>query len=496
MNLIELENLVKGAPDEYLTNEVKQPTGKIPPFLALSEIQRRKDMRDRYMGQKNEGVKPTIAEQLTDGIGSLSGTQPMQGAPVPTPSAMGVPSSGAPPVATGGAPMPTPPGMPQGFARGGVVGYADGGAVTPATPYLDATSDPQMQYQFARGGVGNIPLTVVPPPVVPARPPLPEYKNKFNMTPAQVMLGQLLSDPNSTKVPDAINYDELIAQAGQGEKDIREEARKSAIGSALVKLGAGLSAGNMGAGFNAAGDVVTDIMGKGRTEASAERRMAQQLILQSKEGQRQQAMEEFKLGRDNLIGLAQLESDSQRNVEERAYQSEQLAVQKSQAIATAAHYKAQFDLQLASGVLNEKQYELTKFATTQKLITENTIAITGKPPDKSEMDAYRMQRSVYESIKPNSNGQKLDARGKIIPNPVNPEVEWTKTYRLNFAEQAKIIAPALDYNPNVFSPTPPAADKAIPTDDAIAALKKNPDMKIEFDKKYGSGMADKYLPKN
>jgi hypothetical protein len=101
MNLIELENLVKGAPDEYLTKEVKQPTGKIPPFLALSEIQRRKDMRDRYLAQKNEGAKPTIAEQLTGGIGSIGGAEAPQGAPVPTPSATGIPSAGAPPVAAG-----------------------------------------------------------------------------------------------------------------------------------------------------------------------------------------------------------------------------------------------------------------------------------------------------------------------------------------------------------------------------------------------------------
>jgi len=64
MNLIELENLVKGAPDEYLVKEVQQPTGKVPPFLALSEIQRRKDMRDRYLAQTNEAPKPTIANRL------------------------------------------------------------------------------------------------------------------------------------------------------------------------------------------------------------------------------------------------------------------------------------------------------------------------------------------------------------------------------------------------------------------------------------------------
>ena len=148
MNLIELENLVKGVPDDYLTKEVQSPSGKIPPFLALSEIQRRKDMRQRYEAQKGAVDKPTIAEQLVGGIGSL---QP-QGAPAaggPPPPAMPG-GAGAPPVAPGAAPMPTPPGQPQGFAAGGQVGYADGGPVKPkptynSRSYLETYWNPELQ---------------------------------------------------------------------------------------------------------------------------------------------------------------------------------------------------------------------------------------------------------------------------------------------------------------------------------------------------------------
>jgi len=503
MNLIELENLVKGAPDEYLVKEVQQPSGKVPPFLALSEIQRRKDMRDRYMAQTNEGPKPTIAEQLVGGIGSMGGVQPPQGASVPTPSATGIPSVGAPPTASGAAPMPTPPGIPQGFAAGGLVGYADGG-VTPlgsqvrsGTPYLDAMNAPPMQYSVAQGGLGDIPMAVQPAPVAPAPAPLPEYKNMYNMTPAQVKLAQMLSDPNSAKVPDAINYDELIAQAGQSEKDIREQARKDAIGAALVKLGAGLAAGNMGVGLGAAGEAVSDIMRQGRTEASAERRLAQQLSMQAKEGQRQQAMQEFQLSRDNQLALATMESDSQAKAEERAYRSQQAA-------ASAANAAAQLELARARGELDNKQFELGKFTTAQELITKNAIALTGPRPDKSEMDDFKTQAKTYEGYKTNDKGQKVDNRGNVIPRPVNPESVWTQTYVGNLAQQAQIVAPKFDFSPAVFSPTnampagatPPVAPAGLakaPPDNAIAALKKNPTMKADFDRKYGQGMADRYL---
>ena len=474
MNLIELENLVKGAPDEYLVKEVQQPTGKVPPFLALSEIQRRKDMRDRYMAQTNEGPKPTIAEQLVGGIGSMGGAQPPQGAPIPTPSATGIPSVGAPPVAAGAAPMPTPQGMPQGFARGGQVGYAVGGEVVPlgsqvrsGTPYLDAMSAPPMQYQATPGGLGDMlamasQAVANPPP--PAAAPVPKYQNKYGMTDAQVKLAQMLIDPASTQMPEAINYDDLIAQAGQSEKDIREQARKDAIGAALVKLGAGLASGNMGAGFNAAGESVTDIMGKGRTEASAERRLAQQLSLQAREGQRQQAIQEFGLKRDNAMALATMESDTQAKAEERKYRSEQAA-------ASAANAAAQLELARARGVLDDKQFEFGKVSTTNELSTKNAIALTGPRPDKSEMEDYRTKANTYNALtKTDGKGNKINANGKIVPRPVNPEETWARDYMGNFTQQVQIIAPQFGLNPEVFSPT----NAMPPKPDTVVRKKYNP----------------------
>lgn len=504
MNLIELENLVKGAPDDYLVKEVQQPTGKVPPFLALSEIQRRKDMRDRYMAQKNQGAKPTIAEQLTGGIGSLGGAEAMQGAPIPTPAATGIPSVAAPPIAAGAAPMPTPQGMPQGFAAGGQIGYADGSViplgseVRSRTPYLDDMTAAQMQYQVAPGGLGEFPPVVEPTPVAPVvpapPPPPPKYENKYGMTPAQVKLAEMLMDPNSAKVPEAINYDELIAQAGQSEKDIREEARRDAISAALIKLGAGLAAGNMGAGFSAAGDAVSDIMRQGRTEASAERRMAQQLSLQAKEGKRQQAIQQLEYDRNRLEAIANLESDSKEKAEQRAYRTEE-------ARRNAAYQSSQLQFARQRGELDRQQFEYGKFATANKLITDNAIALTGPRPDKTEMSDYQIAlKSWNRFTKTDSKGNKIDDNGKVIPKPVNPEEAWTRTFIGNVTQQAQVIAPEFELDASIFSPTAsvapvsnPPKNLTEPPQAAIEALKKNPKMKSDFDAKYGKGMADRYL---
>jgi hypothetical protein len=204
-------------------------------------------------------------------------------------------------------------------------------------------------------------------------------------------------------------------------------------------------------------------MRQGRTEASAERRLAQQLSMQAKEGQRQQAMQEFQLSRDNQLALATMESDSQAKAEERAYRSQQAA-------ASAANAAAQLQLARARGELDNKQFELGKFTTAQELITKNAIALTGPRPDKSEMDDFIVQAKTYETYKTNDKGQKVDNRGNVIPKPVNPESVWTQTYVGNLAQQAQIVAPKFDFSPEVFSPT----NATPPKPDTVVRKKYNP----------------------
>lgn len=129
MNIIKLQDQLRGVPDDTLVGYVQNPSGQVPTYLALSELQRRKDMRSKYQANKPE--EKTVAEDLVQeaqpqmGVAGLPAGQPMQQA------------------------MEAPPEMPmeqmaQGgladldidnmydessYATGGIVAFGDGGDV-------------------------------------------------------------------------------------------------------------------------------------------------------------------------------------------------------------------------------------------------------------------------------------------------------------------------------------------------------------------------------
>ena len=87
MNIIKIQDQLKNVPDSTLVGYVQNPTGQVPTYLALSELQRRKEMRANYQAQKPE--QKTVAEDLVQeskpGIGALPAGQPMQQAMQPPP---------------------------------------------------------------------------------------------------------------------------------------------------------------------------------------------------------------------------------------------------------------------------------------------------------------------------------------------------------------------------------------------------------------------------
>lgn len=110
-NLIEQMNVLKGLTDEHLQGEVSAPSGAAPPYLVLSELNRRKDMRQRYEGEAaRRKQRTTVVEDMVPARNSAAGG----GAPTGGLDALG--TSGPAPV---GAPAPV------GFATGGLVDYND-----------------------------------------------------------------------------------------------------------------------------------------------------------------------------------------------------------------------------------------------------------------------------------------------------------------------------------------------------------------------------------
>ena len=98
MNIIQLEDNLKSLPDSNLENEMTNPSGMFPQYLVMSEIQRRKDMREDYAGRMAANEKtpplPSMREEMLmgitqpqppvqdSGIAGLLPAQP-QGAPIP-----------------------------------------------------------------------------------------------------------------------------------------------------------------------------------------------------------------------------------------------------------------------------------------------------------------------------------------------------------------------------------------------------------------------------
>jgi len=141
MNILQQEDIIKGLPDQALQEEAKKPSGQVPQFLVVSEIQRRTDMRKKYQDPNQQQPQGTVADQITqEGIASVQPQQPQgqqqQGQPMPM---------------RGGGMTP----FMRKYASGGVVRMQDGGM----TPHDMAQMDAQMmsqKYPFLSGSKDQV----------------------------------------------------------------------------------------------------------------------------------------------------------------------------------------------------------------------------------------------------------------------------------------------------------------------------------------------------
>ena len=129
MNIIKIQNQLKGVPDDTLVGYVQNPSGQVPTYLALSELQRRKKVRNSYQANKPE--EKSVAEDLVaesqpqPGIAALPEAQPMMEAMAPQPD---MPMEQ---MAQGGlAELDTGTMYDENsYATGGIVAFDDGGPV-------------------------------------------------------------------------------------------------------------------------------------------------------------------------------------------------------------------------------------------------------------------------------------------------------------------------------------------------------------------------------
>ena len=137
MNILEQEDIIKGLPDQALQEEAKAPSGQVPQFLVVSEIQRRTDMRKKYQDPSQQQPQGTVANQITqEGIASVQPQQPMQGQPMPM---------------RGGGMTP----FMRKYAGGGVVRMQEGGITPNEMLQMDAQMMAQ-KYPFLSGSRDEI----------------------------------------------------------------------------------------------------------------------------------------------------------------------------------------------------------------------------------------------------------------------------------------------------------------------------------------------------
>ena len=148
MNIIQAQEKLKNLPVETILGYIQNPTGEIPTYLAIAELERQKVMREKYAAQQTE--KPSITEQIVsesmteimprpmDMVGGLgqSNRQEALRRETASPMAQGIATPMAPPMApqeAGIAANPAP-NVGQNYNAGGIVSYAVGGDVYRNTP--------------------------------------------------------------------------------------------------------------------------------------------------------------------------------------------------------------------------------------------------------------------------------------------------------------------------------------------------------------------------
>ena len=123
MNIIELQDNLKDVSDNVLMREMQSPSGNMPQFLVLSELTRRRRMRDDYKRQQAANM-PTVAEEVMTAAGA-----PQEGLTAIARN-MAPNSSIAQNTSADMAVKREPTRMPQMMAEGGLVGLASGGAIS------------------------------------------------------------------------------------------------------------------------------------------------------------------------------------------------------------------------------------------------------------------------------------------------------------------------------------------------------------------------------
>ena len=220
MNILEIEDTLKGIPDEALIQEAQAPSGGAPQYLVISEIQRRSDMRERFAAEEQQ-PQNTVSDQIVNkGIMNLGGSA----APPPVMDVQ-QPMSVAPPMAPPMAEqaMPAQPmAPPQMMNVGGEVMLDEEDDVTMLLDELSSSMnkipDNRERDLFISDFSSSVLSDIDPQPQGPVSNALREDASKFN--PAQMMGADI--DEISAFQSAGSDLPEILNYAGGGIVELQD----------------------------------------------------------------------------------------------------------------------------------------------------------------------------------------------------------------------------------------------------------------------------------
>ena len=213
MNIIQVQDRLKGVTDDALIQYVENPTGQVPTYLALGEIGRREKMRKEYQAQPQS--TQTVAEEMIAQVTTPTGIGALTQGMAPQMPPEEVMSSSETISETGIAPLPTP-NMPQNFERGGIVGYAPGGEVLEG---IDVNPNPVFPFgQEVSEVYGML-----------EEPQVADYKDDLAVRKVAFGIDNKYYDDERTAI--------------QEEKDLIAKRREGLMPDAMIRAGLGIASG-------------------------------------------------------------------------------------------------------------------------------------------------------------------------------------------------------------------------------------------------------------
>jgi hypothetical protein len=545
MNILEAEDMVKGLPDQVLFQYAQNPPPQIPQFLAVSEVQRRQEMRQRFQAQGGN-AEPTIKDQILQGGIASAGGPPPGGEPPPM-----APPGAAPP----GAPMQQPmTGAPMGMYQGGQVPYRmQEGRTVP-----DLTM--RMKAQNAAASGPRIPLDMDLKsfvkrmlPTFDSLPPAaqaevlarfePQYNtarantqmfNRASVEDPSVILNEL-SGVTAPARPQAV-APPVAAPAAAPNAAPAASSRPPVSPGGIVNAGAAMAdqrtapPAGTGSGLSVPGMIKEMMTPSGITEQ--QQRLIDLIEQQRTQGvpapldldpyrqaalQRQQeAKDEARrmaiagtltslgagvMGGDPAAGLRQATQvametlrEGRREASAEGRTAEQLQLQAAQQQRQAQVEKMQFDRETIGQIANiygdvEKNDRDRKDRAAQLFVTYDASV-------RSNLANASQQQALDNRAFLNAVESAEDRIEDTLNEQIGLSPEQKDQMRERLVERAirqyGAMIPTVDVA-KVLKLRKAESSNPSPTQSAIDYLKKNPQLASEFDKKYGSGVSRQYL---